>query len=110
MPCCDPERYSVDYDLPDHPSCLAGLQKGLDAFGSDWPLHGELAANIFMNNVVTPEGRIETFAPTHGAESAIDLEVLEDLVVGLVACPQDLSPCNNFDPTDMAIRVWERQG
>ena len=110
VPCCDPERYSVDYDLPDHPSCLAGLQKGLDAFGSDWPLHRELAANIFMNNVVTPEGRIETFAPTHGAESAIDLEVLEDLVVGLVACPQDLSPCNNFDPTDMAIRVWERQG
>jgi uncharacterized protein YcgI (DUF1989 family) len=62
-----------------------------------------------MNNVVTAEGRIETFVPTHGAESAIDFEVLEDLVVGLVACPQDLSPCNNFDPTDMAIRVWERK-
>ncbi len=109
VPCCDPQRYSIDYGLHDHPSCLAALQKGLDEFGSDWPLHGELAANIFMNNVVTAAGQIETFVPTHGAESAIDLEVLEDLVVGLVACPQDLSPCNNYDPTDMAMRVWERK-
>lgn len=108
VPCCDPERYSVDYGIHDHRSCLAALQEGMDAFGGNWPIRGELAANIFMNNVVTPDGRIETHAPPHPAGSAIDLLVLEELVVGLVACPQDLSACNDFDPTDMAIRIWDR--
>lgn len=106
VPCCDPERYEVDYGITDHPSCLSSLQAGLDAFGSDWPLHGEFAANIFMNNVLTDDHRIETLTPDHDAGAALDLEVLEDLTVGLVACPQDLTPCNDFNPTDMAMRIW----
>lgn len=107
VPCCDPERYSRDYDIHDHPSCLAGLTAGLAAFGSDWPVRGELAWNVFMNNRLE-DGRIVTYEPEHGAGASIDLEALEDLVVCLVACPQDLSPCNAFNPTDMAIRVWDR--
>ena len=107
VPCCDPERYSRDYDLDDHPSCLAGLRAGLEEFGSGWPLRGELAWNVFMNNRLE-DGRIVTYEPEHGAGSIIELEALVDLVVCLVACPQDLSPCNAFDPTDMAIRVLER--
>ena len=35
------------------------------------------------------------------------VEVLEDLVVALSACPQDLSPCNAFNPGPMAMRIWE---
>lgn len=107
VPCCDPERYARDYDVHDHPSCLAGLQRALAEFGSGWPVHGELAVNVFMNNRIEG-GRIVTYAPPHGPGSAIDLEVLVDVVACLVACPQDLSPCNDFNPTDMAIRVWER--
>jgi len=107
VPCCDPERYSRDYDLADHPSCLAGLRAGLADFGSDWPVRGELAWNVFMNNRLE-DGRIVTYAPEHGAGAIIELEALVDLVVCLVACPQDLSPCNAYDPTDMAIRVLER--
>lgn len=106
VPCCDPERYSVDYGVHDHPSCLAALQAAAREFGTDWPVRGELAANIFMHNVVTPQGRIETLRPEQEAGAAIDLLVLEDLVAGLVACPQDLSPCNDFNPTSMALRVW----
>ena len=33
------------------------------------------------------------------AGSSMELEVLEDLVVALSACPQDLAPCNAFNPT-----------
>lgn len=107
VPCCDPERYSRDYGLADHPSCLVGLRQGLADFGSDWPVCGELAWNVFMNNRLE-DGAIVTYEPEHGAGSTIELEALEDLVVCLVACPQDLSPCNAFNPTDMAIRVLER--
>ena len=106
VPCCDPERYARDYGQPDHPSCLASLEAALDAAGSDWPLHGELAWNVFMNNKLE-DGRIVTHEPEHGAGAAIELEALTDLVVALSACPQDLSPCNAFNPTSMAMRIRE---
>jgi hypothetical protein len=107
VPCCDPERYARDYDLEHHPSCLEGLQAGLADFGSGWRVRGELAWNVFMNNKLE-DGRIVTYEPEHGAGAVIELEALVDLIVCLVACPQDLSPCNAFHPTDMAIRVLER--
>ena len=106
VPCCDPERYARDYGLTDHRSCLVGLREALAEVGSDWPVRGELAWNVFMNNRLE-DGRIVTYEPEHGPGSTIELEALVDLVVCLVACPQDLSPCNAFDPTDMAIRVLE---
>jgi hypothetical protein len=107
VPCCDPERYSRDYGLTDHPSCLASLQRAVDEAGLDLTVHGERAWNVFMNNRLE-DGRIVTYEPEHGAGAAIDLEALDDLTVVLVACPQDLSPCNAYNPTDMALRVWAR--
>ncbi len=106
VPCCDPERYGRDYDQPDHPSCLASFERAIEAAGLDWALRGESCWNVFMNNK-HEDGRIVTYEPEHGAGSAIDLEVLEDLVVALSACPQDLSPCNAFNPGPMAMRIWE---
>jgi uncharacterized protein YcgI (DUF1989 family) len=107
VPCCDPERYEQDFGLSGHGSCLESLQRALADFESDWEPRGEWAANVFMNNVLTEDGRIETHAPEHGAGASIELLVLEDLVVGLSACPQDLTPCNDFRPTPMALRVWQ---
>lgn len=107
VPCCDRERYERDYGQPDHGSCLESLERALEQFGSEWRPRGEMAANVFMNNVLTADGRIQTDAPEHGPGSSLELLVLEDLVVGLSACPQDLTPCNDFNPTSMALRVWE---
>jgi uncharacterized protein YcgI (DUF1989 family) len=104
VPCCDPERYERDFGLVDHPSCLSALQQAL---AGRWHVRGELAANVFMSNALGPGGEIETRAPEHGARAALELLALVDLVVALSACPQDLTPCNAFAPTDMALRVWE---
>ena len=106
VPCCDPERYGRDYDQPDHPSCLASFERAIKKAGLDWELRGESCWNVFMNNK-HEAGRIVTYEPEHAAGAAIDLEVLEDLVVALSAGPQDLSPCNAFDPGPMAMRIWE---
>jgi uncharacterized protein YcgI (DUF1989 family) len=106
VPCCDPERYSRDYGLEDHPSCLASLQRAIAAESRSLPLHGEQCWNVFMNNR-HEDGRIVTHEPEHGAGATIALEVLEDLVVALSACPQDLSPCNAYNPTAMSLRVSE---
>lgn len=107
VPCCDPERYERDYEVEGHASCLTSLERALAEHGSDWDLRGEACWNVFMNNR-HEDGSIVTYEPEHGAGASIDLEVLEDLTVALSACPQDLSACNAFNPTSMAIRIWER--
>lgn len=104
VPCCDPERYAIDYGEPDHGSCLASLEKALAEDGRDLPLRGEMCWNIFMNNVVE-DGKIVTREPPHPAGSLIAMEALEDLVVALSACPQDISAVNAYNPTPMALRV-----
>lgn len=109
VPCCDPERYSRDYGVHGHGSCLASLEAAVAASGRDWPVRGETAWNVFMNNR-HEDGRIVTYEPPHQAGATIDLAVLDDLLVVLSACPQDLSPCNAYDPTSMALRVWEPEG
>jgi len=108
VPCCDRERYERDYKQPDHGSCLESLMEARGELASAFDPGGELAANVFMNNVLTDEHRIETHTPTHGAGATLELLVLADLVVGLSACPQDLTVCNDFNPTSMALRVFDQ--
>lgn len=106
VPCCDRARYAVGLGVPDHDGCLEQLQRALDDFGGEWDLRPELAANIFMNNAFLPDGRIVTSEPEHGPGARWRVEVLVDLVVGLSACPQELTPVNAFEPTSMGIRTW----
>ena len=105
VPCCDPERYSRDYGVVDHGSCLENLEQARDLLGVERELHGETAWNVFMHNRVTEDGRVVTDPAAHPAGSRIALRAEMDLVVLLSACPQDLTPCNDFDPTSMQLRV-----
>ena len=102
VPCCDPERYAIDYDAPDHGSCLLSLETAIA--GLELPLRGEMCWNVFMNNQIE-DGRIATYEPPHPAGSTIVMEVLEDVTVALSACPQDISAVNAFNPTPMALRT-----
>ena len=105
VPCCDPERYSRDFGIVDHGSCLENLEQARDLLGVERELHGEMAWNVFMHNRVTDEGKVVTDPAAHPAGSRIALRAEMDLVVLLSACPQDLTPCNDFDPTSMQLRV-----
>ncbi|GIU97839.1 MAG: hypothetical protein KatS3mg013_1642 [Actinomycetota bacterium] len=108
VPCCDRERYERDFGLPNHPHCLGNLHDARDRLGETRELHGEMAWNVFMHNRVTEDGAVVTDRAAHGAGSTITLEAHRDLVVLVSACPQDLTPCNDFDPTSMLLRVRER--
>jgi uncharacterized protein YcgI (DUF1989 family) len=110
VPCCDPERYARDYGLPDHPSCLANLHQALDLLGEEFDVRGEMAWNVFMHNRIEPDGTIVTDRAAHEAGSTISLRAHHDLVVIVSACPQDLTPCNDFDPTSMGLRVRDEEG
>ena len=58
-----------------------------------------------MHNRVTPEGAVVTDPAAHGAGATITLRAEMDLVALLSACPQDLTPCNAFNPTAMKLVV-----
>lgn len=105
VPCCDHERYARDYGLTDHRHCLGNLEQARDLLGVSFDLRGEQAWNVFMHNRVTDEGVVVTDPAAHGPGATIALRAHTDLVALLSACPQDLTPCNAFDPTPMLLRV-----
>lgn len=105
VPCCDPERFTRDYKV-EHRSCQDNLIEGLDLLGIKIDrLKLPEAVNIFMNNIVGEDGSITTYEPEHPAGSYIEFEALEDLIVVVSACPQDLSPCNAYNPTPMELVI-----
>jgi uncharacterized protein YcgI (DUF1989 family) len=105
VPCCDPERFARDFLLPDHGSCLRNLEQARDLMGESFEIHGEQAWNVFMHNRVTPEGKVVTDRAAHPAGATITLRAEIDVVALLSACPQDLTPCNAFNPTPMKLIV-----
>jgi uncharacterized protein YcgI (DUF1989 family) len=106
VPCCDPERYRRDYGI-EHGSCLAAIQEGLELAGESWQPRAELAWNCFMHETIGPDGSVTPEASQHGAGAHVELDVLDD--VGFVAssCPQDLTPINDHNITEIALRVYE---
>ncbi len=108
VPCCDPETYITRYGIYDHRSCLVNIQEGLESIGlGDWEVHGEMAWNVFMNTRIEPDGKVVYLESTHGPGSYITIEALEDLVCALSACPQDQTPINGLECTEMLVRIWE---
>lgn len=109
VPCCDRERYLYSYGVADHRSCLDNLLQARDLLGLPLRVRGENAWNVFMHNRVTETGEVVTDPAAHPAGSTITLRAERDVVVLVSACPQDLSPCNNFDPTSMGLVVREER-
>ncbi len=105
VPCCDPARYFRDFGLADHASCLANLEQAAGLLGETVEVHGEQAWNVFMHNRVTEAGSVVTDRAAHEAGSTIALRAEADLLVLVSACPQDLTPCNDFNPTQLLLRV-----
>lgn len=109
VPCCDHERYERDYGLTDHPHCLGNLEQGRDLLGVDFDIHGEMAWNVFMHNRVDENLKVVTDPAAHEAGATITLKAHRDLVAILSSCPQDLTPCNDFNPTPMLLRVRDEE-
>lgn len=107
VPCCDHERYARDFGKPDHAHCLGNLVQARDLLGESFDIRGEQAWNVFMHNRIDDAGNVITDPAVHPAGAKIVLRAEMDLVALLSACPQDLTPCNAFNPTPMKLIVRE---
>jgi len=107
VPCCDEQTYITRYGIHNHRSCKSNILEGLAEVRANPHVSGELAWNIFMKNRITPEGDMVYEEPAHGPGSHIVLECLMDVIVGLSACPQDQTPTNGWNCSELLVKIWE---
>lgn len=106
FPACDYYRYKVDFGLEEHPNCHDNLEKALKPYRLGY---AELPdpINWFMNNVLDDNGDYVIEPPLSKPGDYVMLEALDDVVVAVSACSQDLAPVNGWKVTPLKLQVLE---
>lgn len=106
FPACDYWRYKVDFGLEEHPSCHDNLVAALAPhFDTVPPLPDPI--NFFMNNAMGPDGDYEIRAPLSGPGDYVELEALEDVILAVSTCSQDLVVVNGMKVTPLRLQVFD---
>ena len=102
---CNRDYYeSLGY--PDHLNCTDNFNRELAAFGYA-PRRFWEPINFFYNTKIGADGRVIEIEPALSkAGDYVLMRAERDLVVASSACPDDLSPTNGFNPTDIMVRVY----
>jgi hypothetical protein len=58
-----------------------------------------------MNVPVAPDGSLTVETPLSHAGDYVDLRAEMDCLVGVASCPADLSACNGWNPTALAVEL-----
>jgi urea carboxylase-associated protein 1 len=66
--------------------------------------------NFFMNVPVTPAGGLRFADGISGGGKYVELRADSDVLVLISNCPQLNNPCNAYNPTPIAVLVWDDVG
>jgi uncharacterized protein len=103
---CDPERYTGLGVAEWHASCRENLEKAMAELG-ERDIEIPQPINLFMNIPVRDDGDLGWEpAPTRPGD-AVRLRAEMDCLVVVSACPQDIVPINNGNPTAIAIELLD---
>jgi uncharacterized protein YcgI (DUF1989 family) len=103
---CDPERYSGLGVDGWHASCQENLRRAMASLGVP-DVEVPQPINLFMNIPVLDDGALGWEpAPTQAGDSVTLLAEMDCYVV-VSACPQDIVPINNANPTPIAIELLD---
>src|SRR5260370_27450849 len=108
MGACSWYSYRLRCGVDDHPSCQGLLGAALAPFGVAPDVPDTF--NAFMNVPVAPDGSLAIEVPLSRAGDSVALRAALDLLVGVAACPADLSACNGWNPTAIALELADREG
>ncbi len=101
---CDPHRYEGLGVQGWHASCQQNLEDAMRELGHE-DVCVPQSINLFMNIPVAPDGGLGWEpAPTRPGDS-VTLRAAMDCVVVVSACPQDIVPINDRNPTPLAVEL-----
>ena len=103
---CDPERYTGLGVSGWHASCRENLEHAMAALGVP-TVEVPQPINLFMNIPVRAEGELGWEPAPSRAGDAVTLRAEMDCFVVVSACPQDIVPINNGNPTPIAIELLD---
>lgn len=101
---CAPKYYD-DIGYPGHVNCSDNFNAALAAHGVN-PRPGWMAANFFFNTAIDAHGVMVADEPWSRPGDYVLLRALTDLVCVSSACPDDTSPANGWNPTDIHVRSY----
>ena len=103
---CTARHYEIWYNSKDHPNRQDILAKSIEPYGlTPYDVHG--AYSVFMNVEITKEGEPIVKTPLSEKGDYIDMVAEMDCLVAISACPADKSPCNDYKPKPLKIKIFE---
>jgi uncharacterized protein len=104
LPACNSYLYEHFFGVGPREGCLELLQQALHPYGIDPALIPD-PFNLFTKTIVSDERDLVICEPASRAGDHIDLRAEVDCIVGLTACPEDLSDCNGRHCTAIDARI-----
>ena len=100
-------RYYEDMGYPGHANCSDNINAEGERFGIR-PRGGWPAINFFFNTMLDDSNAIGMDDPWSRPGDFVLMRALTDLVCFSTACPCDIDPANGWNPTDVQVRVYDR--
>lgn len=101
-------RYYEDLGYPGHINCSDNINADLARFNVR-PRGGWPAINFFFNTLLDDANVIGIDEPWSRPGDYVLLRALTDLVCVSTACPCDIDAANGWHPTDIQVRVYNKQ-
>lgn len=101
-------RYYEDLGYPGHLNCSDNMNADLVRHGIR-PRGGWPAINFFFNTILDDTNAIGMDEPWSRPGDYVLLRAQTDLICISTGCPCDVDPANGWNPTDIQVRVYDRQ-
>jgi len=98
-------KYYDDIGYPGHVNCSQNFNAALEGKGVR-PRAGWMAMNFFFNTGIDAHGVMMADETWSRPGDYVLLRALTDIVCVSSACPDDTSPANGWNPTDIHIRTY----
>jgi aminomethyltransferase len=101
-------KYYDDIGYPGHINCSENFNRALEGRGVN-PRAGWMAVNFFFNTGIDAHGVMYSDEPWSRPGDYVLLRALTDIVCVSSACPDDTTPSNGWNLTDIHVRTYAGQ-
>lgn len=98
-------KYYDDIGYPGHINCSENFNSALEEYDVT-ARPGWMAINFFFNTFLDEHGVMYSDEPWSRPGDYVLLRALTDIVCVSSACPDDTSPANGWNPTDIHVRTY----